>query len=411
MSKASRYSWLFLAAAILAGSPALAQEDQFPPGPGRDIVLNNCGVCHELTRVTRSGYTPENWHTVLAMMGNLGLSLPEDQLKTVTAYLIKNFPERQKPASKRIGGPVQVSFKEWVVPTPGSRPHDPLATPDGAIWWTGQYANVLGRLDPKTGEMKEYKLPIAQSGPHGLTNDKDGNIWYAANFKGYVGKLDPKTGKVTVYRTNNPKARDPHTPLFDHDGILWFTLQQSNMIGRLDPKTGDMKLVTLPTPRSAPYGMVINSKGIPFFDLFGTNKLASIDPKTLKVTEYPLPVTTSRPRRIAITSDDVLWYGDYSMGYLGRLDPKTGAVREWASPGGPKSLPYGITALNDEIWYVEGGTSPNTLVRFDPKTQKFETWPIPSGGGVVRNMMPTADGNLVLAESGVNRVALVTITR
>jgi len=50
------------------------------------------------------------------------------------------------------------------------------------------------------------------------------------------------------------------------------------------------------------------------------------------------------------------------------------------------------------------------LVRFDPQTKKFQTWPIPSGGGVVRNMMPTTDGkSLVLACSGVNRIALVEV--
>jgi len=48
-------------------------------------------------------------------------------------------------------------------------------------------------------------------------------------------------------------------------------------------------------------------------------------------------------------------------------------------------------------------------VRFDPKTEKFQTWTIPSGGGVVRNMDVTRDGNLALALSGVNRVALATI--
>jgi len=48
-------------------------------------------------------------------------------------------------------------------------------------------------------------------------------------------------------------------------------------------------------------------------------------------------------------------------------------------------------------------------VRFDPKTEKFQTWEIPSGGGVVRNMMPTREGNLALACSGVNRVALVEV--
>ncbi|MDB6100018.1 MAG: hypothetical protein JWO52_17, partial [Gammaproteobacteria bacterium] len=91
----------------------------------------------------------------------------------------------------------------------------------------------------------------------------------------------------------------------------------------------------------------------------------------------------------------------------GRLDPKTGAAREWPSPGGPESQPYGITVLDDIVWYSESGVRPNTLVRFDPRSERFQTWPIPSGGGVVRNMMPTADGGLVLAESGVGKIALV----
>ena len=47
---------------------------------------------------------------------------------------------------------------------------------------------------------------------------------------------------------------------------------------------------------------------------------------------------------------------------------------------------------------------------FDPQTAQFQAWIIPAGGGVVRNMMRTADGNLVLAESGLNRVALLHIT-
>jgi virginiamycin B lyase len=80
------------------------------------------------------------------------------------------------------------------------------------------------------------------------------------------------------------------------------------MIGRLDPKTGQIKLATLPSPRSNPYGLVINSKGVPFFCEFGANRLASIDPTTMAIQEYPLPHADSRPRRIAITPDDVIWY-------------------------------------------------------------------------------------------------------
>lgn len=52
---------------------------------------------------------------------------------------------------------------------------------------------------------------------------------------------------------------------------------------------------------------------------------------------------------------------------------------------------------------------PNTLARFDSHTEKFEIWAIPSGGGVVRNMTKTLDGSLVLACSGVDRIALVDV--
>jgi virginiamycin B lyase len=403
---------LFLANAMtlaLAQAPTRSQPPQLPDGPGKEIVQQACSGCHALGRFTNSGYSPEEWKTVIAMMRNVGAPLTPDQVPVVTEYLTKNFPEKPAPKPEVIAVPVKVSFQEWKVPTPGSRPHDPLAAPDGAMWYTGQMANVLGRLDPKTGKIREYTLP-PQSGPHGLTFGPDGNVWYTANFAGYIGMLDPKSGAVRRYKLPDPDARDPHTLVFDQKGVLWFTVQSANMVGRLDPKSGVIKLVASPTPKSNPYGMVINSKGVPFFDEFGSNKIGAIDPATMQIKEYVLPHQDSRPRRIAITPDDIIWYGDYSRGYLGRLDPKTGEVKEWASPGGPKSQPYGITALHGVIWYSESGVKPNTLVRFDPKTQKFGSWIIPSGGGVVRNMMPTRDGRgLALAESGVNGLALVSI--
>jgi len=87
-------------------------------------------------------------------------------------------------------------------------------------------------------------------------------------------------------------------------------------------------------------------------------------------------------------------------------------MKEWPSPSGRDSQPYGITVVNGDIWYSESNVKPNTLVRFDPKTEKFQTWAIPAGGGVVRNMMTTRDGNnIVMAESALNIVALVTITK
>ena len=128
----------------------------------------------------------------------------------------------------------------------------------------------------------------------------------------------------------------------------------------------------------------------------------------MAIRERPLP-EGARPRRLALASDGTIYYSDYERGYLGHFDPKSGKQEEWPSPGGSGSEPYGITAARDGmIWYSESGVNPNTLVRFDPKTKSFAETTIPSGGGVVRNMVATKDGKLYLACSGVNKVAVVT---
>ena len=378
-----------------------------PDGPGQTEVQAYCAGCHQLGNIVNSGgYTREGWQQLIATM----VALPKAPHDVIVDYLTKNFPEQPKPKPVLIAGPAKVSFKEWNLPTLGSRPHDPLAAADGSIWYTGMFANTLGRIDPKTGQIKEYPLETPQSGPHGLTEDKAGNIWFTANSKGYIGKLDPKTGEIAKYALPDG-ARDPHTPLFDRNGILWFSVQGANMVGRLDPRTGEVKVVSYPQPRSNPYGMVFDSSGAPIVCEFGGNRISRIDPTTMAITEWTLPNADSRPRRIAINGDDAVWYADYSRGYLGRLDTRTGAVKEWPSPGGPKSQPYGITAIQGVIWYSESAVRPNTMVRFDPKTQKFQTWIIPGGGGVVRNIMPTAGGDIAIAESGVNKVGVMQIAR
>ena len=87
-------------------------------------------------------------------------------------------------------------------------------------------------------------------------------------------------------------------------------------------------------------------------------------------------------------------------------------MKEWLSPGGAESEPYGIAITSDgQVWYSESGVKPNTMVRFDPKSETFSTKVIPSGGGVVRNMVATPDGRLYLACSGVNKVAVVSLEK
>src|SRR5207244_8376610 len=139
-----------------------------------------------------------------------------------------------------------------------------------------------------------------------------------------------------------------------------------------------------------------------WFCEFGSNKLGRIDPRTLAISESALP-EGARPRRLALAPDGTIYYSDFARGQLGHFDPKSRKfLEEWPSPGGGGSKPYGIAATADGIvWYSESGVQPNTLVRFDPASHKFSATAIPSGGGVVRNMVATPSVALYLTSTGV----------
>ena len=376
------------------------QPVTLPDGPGKAMVETTCAKCHGLNFIPNSfGFSRDEWVRLYSSM----VALPQNESNAIADYLAKNFPEKPNiPKAVIIPGPVQVNIREWLAPTLGQRPHDPLAARDGSIWWTGQYASRLGRLDPRTGAMKEFVLDTPNSGPHGLVEDKDGNVWYTGINVAEIGKVDPKTGAVTEYKVPEP-ARNPHTPIIDQKGMLFFTTQ-SGHVGRLNTATGEFKIGKTPTDGTYPYGIQVNSKGVPWYVDFRGNRIGSVDPVTMEIKEYTLPRADARPRRIGITADDVVWYTDFPLGYIGRFDPKTGQFKEYQSPSGPTSRPYGMTAVGDIVWYSETGVSPNTLVRFDPKTEKFQSWETPSGGGTIRFMVHDPAGDLWLAESGLHQI-------
>src|SRR4051812_2288578 len=96
-----------------------------PDGAGKDLVQTTCSKCHALALITGGfGYTRADWEKVVGSM----VALPQPDRDTVIGYLATHFPEKNRPKSIIVPGTVQVSFKEWIVPSLGSRPHDPLAT-------------------------------------------------------------------------------------------------------------------------------------------------------------------------------------------------------------------------------------------------------------------------------------------
>src|SRR5258708_9519969 len=131
-------------------------------------------------------------------------------LGTLVAVALPSHRLVSTPADVR---ELNVTIQEWAVPTKGAHPHDPAVGADGALWFTEQMVNKLGRLDPKTGDFKEYPLATDKnSGPHGLVADKEGNIWFTANFGGDIAKPHPRTRQRTEYHKPVEATASPHHP-------------------------------------------------------------------------------------------------------------------------------------------------------------------------------------------------------
>lgn len=397
-------SFTLLCSGLLFSATISAQPQgravDLPEGVGKELVQSACSSCHGLNMITGSaGFaSAAEWRRVFSTM----IELPDAQADTIAGYLATHFPEDESQRPNLIAGDVKIEIVEWQVPTLGQRSRDPAEAPDGSIWWTGMWASLAGRLDPNTGLMEEFRLPVSAR-PHTIVPDSDGNIWYTGNSNATIGKLDPNTGLITEYKT---EARDPHSATFHPNGNFYFTAQGAGVMGRLNPVTGEVTEV--PTePR--PYGIKVGPDGSLWIAHNGTNKIARMHPDTMALKFYEVPDTSTRIRRLDLDSNGMVWFVNSTMGKIGKLHPDTGEITQWDSPSGPNSHPYAMAVIDDVVWYNESGVRPDTLVRFDPQSEKFQSWAIPSGVGIIRNVWVTRNKDLLIHQSSSNHIGLVKI--
>lgn len=387
-------SWGFVGLTLSSAVLAL------PPGEGEALVREACSGCHRAEILERAqGYdTTSEWRALISTM--VALDAPREDI--IARYLAEHFRSKPELYPTLVPGPVEIEIDEWLVPTLGQRSRDPVEAQDGAIWWTGMWASLVGRMDPATGAFTEYPLPPTAR-PHSIVPADDGAIWYLGNGNGTVGRLDPATGAIREFATG---LEDPHTGVFHPNGYFYFTAQRAGAVARLDVVTGDILTVNT-CPR--PYGIKVGPNGYLYVAFNGENAIGEVNPETLEVNYFVIPHEDSRIRRLDIASDGSIWYVNSTRGKIGHLDPKTGDVREWDSPSGPNSHPYAIAVIDDVVWYNESGQRPDALVRFDPASETFQSWAIPSGIGIIRHVWVTQNKDLLIHQSSSNRIGRVRV--
>jgi virginiamycin B lyase len=284
----------------------------------------------------------------------------------------------------------------------GAGPHDVAVAPDGAVWYTGQRAGNLGRLDPKTGKVEVVPLGKG-SAPHGVIIGPDGAAWVTDSGLNANVRVDPKTKEVKVFDLPAEFANaNLNTGTFDKKGVYWFT-GQNGVYGRVNPSTGKTDAWKSPKGRG-PYGIATTPSGDVWYVSLAGDHLAKIDTVTGEATVIDPPRPGVGPRRVWSDSKGMLWVSLWHSGEVGRYDPAAKSWKTWPI-NSAKSGCYSVYVDDkDKVWLTDFIS--NAIVRFDPATEKFESFPSDKKGASVRQMLGRP-GEAWGAESGTDRLVVV----
>lgn len=142
--------------------------------------------------------------------------------------------------------------------------------------------------------------------------------------------------------------------------------------------------------------------------LFGSARIWQLDIKTGNYTIHQVQNTTLVTQSILDPSGK-LWYidpiaqGDATIGRLGLYDPGSKTTRIFLLPAA--GIPTGLAQDHDGNLWVPIREA-NSVVKFDPKTEKFTQVQIPTPESVPVGLQTDANGNIWLAES-IGKIAKI----
>lgn len=319
---------------------------------------------------------------------------------TSTITTVSTTNSTSATATTTTGLPSVTDVVEFPVSS-GSRPHDVAPAADGTVWYSGQGNGTLGRLDPSTGGVTEISLGPG-SAPHGVIVGPDGSPWLTDSGLNALVRVDPDTSEVTFFELPGANV-NLNTAVFDRNGILWFT-GQSGVYGSLDPTTGEIVIFEAPRGRG-PYGITVTPDNEVFYASLAGNHIAQIN--TLEGTSTVLepPTAQQGARRVWSDSNGTIWVSQWEAGQVGAYEPAAGTWQEWALPGESPSAYAVYVDETDRVWLTDF-TGNGALVRFDPGTESFEVFPLPTPGGNVRQLLGRP-GEVWGAESAADAVLVV----
>ena len=410
----------------------LSNGEWFLSWPGSVEMKNgllNCTQCHGLNLIARSRYTAKDWIPVLERMGRYSQgSMPgrpqfrpgrasgspilaqsmtgregdppvrgeliaktAEYLATINLSSSPNWSYPLKTYPRPTGKGTQVVITEYDLPRPEAMPHDAAADANGMVWYADFGSQVIGMLNPKTGEVVDYPMPITKVGaPLGsldLVFDKQGNIWVGTMYQGSLAKFDVRAKTFQTWGSPTYRERDEARIAMvmpvnhEVDGQVWIGGDNEYQV---DVKTGEWKAIdySIGLPKDSrilrelsSYGVASDSKNTFYgLNLNGTY-IIRVDAKTKQVTPFPTPTPNAGPRRGHMDAQDRLWFAEFRANKVAMFDTRTEQFQEWAVPT-PWTNVY--DAIADTAGYAwAGGMNNDRIVRVNTRSGEVVEYLLP----------------------------------
>jgi imidazolonepropionase-like amidohydrolase len=403
----------------------LTNADWFASFPGTDAQkgsIRGCTHCHTLERIVRTRYDVDRMMAVIERMSTYpqlsfpfkiqklpapriggGQDSPEQrraawrrQAEYLTTINLSagtewSYPLKTQPRPK--GRATQVIYTEYDLPQRTRQPHDVIVDSGGLAWYASFGEQILGALDPATGEVVEYPIPTlkpeAPAGILGVRFDRDENLWLGMQFQGGIAKFDRRSKTFQTWSLP-PDRNGPHvqinqvSPDRAHvDGKVWLQDAGTYTVLRLDVASGAFDTFEpYKIPRPNVYDVISDSRNNGYFLVLGAEDIGRIDARSGEIRIFKTPTPRSGPRRGMMDAEDRLWFGENNGDRIGMFDTRSERFQEWTVPT-PGAWPYDVTAdRNGDVW--SGGEYNDRILRLDPKSGEFVDYLLPRSTNVRR---------------------------
>jgi len=257
--------------------------------------------------------------------------------------------------------------------------------PDGAVWFTIDFSNAIGRL--RNGKIDRISKQSTNVDALGIGVDADGNAWFADAPSVAILRISP-SGEVKSFPLGTPIARLGRVAVAP-DGGVWFAESSAYSVTRL--KDGVLTRNAIQSLRGGPYGVAAGRDGTVWATLQGGNQLLRITPSG-EITEYEIPTRGSSPTDVAVDAQGVVWFLEFRGNKIGRFE--NGKFTEFAAPVEGAAL-SGITVTPDgSVWF--GMLRARSLGRL--YDGKFKTFPLPREDARPYSVAADAKGNVWYAD-------------